>query len=328
MSRSTRGARGMLFMAVGMALSCLVSTRANAVPAFSRKYQTSCQTCHSIFPKLNPFGTAFRLNGYHLPGETEEQVKQKPVSLGADAYARMWPEMVYPSSLPGNVPFALNVKMASLYASSHDDTGKTIVHNDFQFPQEANLFAAGTLGNSFSFLSEVTYAENPDGRSSVEIEQARRGRLRSGHPGRPRKPAQSRNAADRSPSDRHPRSRRRSLLARDRLSHRRRILRRTHRRFLPRAWGPFHRARPESHLRLRIGAPAGPHQPQTRTGRRHRVLHDGSRTQLPELESGEGNRPLWGRCESDGAPCRYPSPVRSGSESIIGVNRQPRRPTA
>ena len=173
MSRSTRGARGMLFLAVGMALSCLVSTRANAVPAFSRKYQTSCQTCHSIFPKLNPFGTAFRLNGYHLPGETEEQVKQKPVSLGADAYARMWPEMVYPSSLPGNVPFALNVKMASLYASSHDDTGKTIVHNDFQFPQEANLFAAGTLGNSFSFLSEVTYAENPDGTSSVEIEHAR-----------------------------------------------------------------------------------------------------------------------------------------------------------
>ena len=173
MSRSIRGPRGMLFLAAGMALSCLVSTRANAVPAFSRKYQTSCQTCHSIFPKLNPFGTAFRLNGYHLPGETEEQVKQKPVSLGADAYARMWPEMVYPSSLPGDAPLALNVKMASLYASSHDDTGKTIIHNDFQFPQEANLFAAGTLGNSFSFFGEVTYGENPDGSGSVEIEHAR-----------------------------------------------------------------------------------------------------------------------------------------------------------
>ena len=173
MSRSTRGPRGMLFLAVGMALSCLVSTRVNAVPAFSRKYQTSCQTCHSIFPKLNPFGTAFRLNGYHLPGETEEQVKQKPVSLGADAYARMWPEMVYPSTLPGNAPFALNVKMADLYASSHDETGKTIIHNDFQFPQEANLFAAGTLGNQFSFFSEVTYGENPDGSGSVELEHVR-----------------------------------------------------------------------------------------------------------------------------------------------------------
>src|ERR1700690_613909 len=118
MSQSTRRSRGTLFLMRGMAFSCLVSTRGDAVPAFSRKYQTSCQTCHTIFPKLNPFGTAFRLNGYHLPGETEEQVKQKPVSLGADAYARMWPEMVYPSTLPGNAPFALNVKMADLYAPS------------------------------------------------------------------------------------------------------------------------------------------------------------------------------------------------------------------
>ncbi|HEX2799422.1 MAG TPA: hypothetical protein VHQ44_07095 [Thermoanaerobaculia bacterium] len=173
MSRSTRGLRGLLFLAGGMALSCLVSTRVNAVPAFSRKYQTSCQTCHSIFPKLNPFGTAFRLNGYHLPGETEEQVKQKPVSLGADAYARMWPEMVYPSTLPGDAPFALNVKMASLYASSHDESGNTIIHNDFQFPQEANLFAAGTLGKSFSFFGEVTYEESPDGSGAVELEHVR-----------------------------------------------------------------------------------------------------------------------------------------------------------
>ena len=85
----------------------------------------------------------------------------------------MWPEMVYPSTLPGNVPFAMNVKMADLYASSHDDTGRTITHNDFQFPQEANLFAAGTLGDHFSFRGEVTYAENPDGSSGVEIEHVR-----------------------------------------------------------------------------------------------------------------------------------------------------------
>jgi len=135
-NRSKRGTTE-LFLLLGVLVTLLGAWPAAAVPAFSRKYQTSCQTCHSIFPKLNPFGEAFRLNGYHLPGETEEQVKQKPVSLGADAYARMWPEMVYPSSLPGNAPFALNVKMANIYASSHDDTGKQIVHNDFQFRSEA-----------------------------------------------------------------------------------------------------------------------------------------------------------------------------------------------
>jgi len=165
------------FAPAGLALcaALLLGTAfpAGAFPIFARKYQTSCQTCHAIFPKLNPFGEAFRLNGYHLPGETEEQVKQKPVSLGSDAYAQMWPKMVYPSSLPGNAPVALNVKMADLYASSHDDTGHTIVRNDFQFPQEVNLFAAGTFGDHFSGMSEITYGENADGSGELEIEHAR-----------------------------------------------------------------------------------------------------------------------------------------------------------
>src|SRR5512144_3376514 len=107
----------LLCLTIGVVL--FDASPARAVPAFSRKYQTSCQTCHTIFPKLNPFGEAFRLNGYRLPGETEEQVKVKPVSLGAEAYERIWPKMVYPSDLPGAVPLALNVKMADLYQSSH-----------------------------------------------------------------------------------------------------------------------------------------------------------------------------------------------------------------
>jgi mono/diheme cytochrome c family protein len=162
------------------ALICLVAgliladaRPAAAVPAFSRKYQTSCQTCHAIFPKLNPFGEAFRLNGYRMPLETAEQVKQKPVSLGAEAYERIWPEMVWPSDLPASVPFALNTKMANIYSSSVDDAGHQVVHNDFQFPQEANLFAAGTLGKNFSFFGEFTWAERPDGGSDTEIEHAR-----------------------------------------------------------------------------------------------------------------------------------------------------------
>jgi hypothetical protein len=146
---------------------------ASAVPAFSRKYQTSCQTCHAIFPKLNPHGEAFRLNGYRMPAEMAEMIKQQPVSLGAEAYERIWPEMVWPSDLPGNVPFALNTKMANIYASSVDETGHQVVHNDFQFPQEANLFAAGTLGKNFGFFGEFTWAERPDGGSDTEIEHAR-----------------------------------------------------------------------------------------------------------------------------------------------------------
>jgi hypothetical protein len=171
-NRTSRDIRWFLLcLAAGLVL--LDAAPAGAVPAFSRKYQTSCQTCHVIFPKLNPFGEAFRLNGYRWPLETPELVKQKPVSLGSEAYERLWPEMLWPSELPGNVPFAMNVKMADIYSSSADDTGHQVVHNDFQFPQEANLFAAGTLGKNFSFFGELTWGERPDGGSDTEIEHAR-----------------------------------------------------------------------------------------------------------------------------------------------------------
>src|SRR5689334_21011316 len=132
-----RNRLGLLVLALTV-VSLNVPT-ASAIPAFARKYETSCQTCHVGFPKLNPFGEAFRLNGYRMPKETEEQIKIKPVSLGAEAYKRMWPNAIYPSDLPGEVPLAMNIKMASIYASSLDDSGRTVTKNDFQFPQEANL---------------------------------------------------------------------------------------------------------------------------------------------------------------------------------------------
>ena len=159
-----------------VALVLGVSRPAMAYPIFARKYQTSCVTCHTVFPKLNPFGQAFRLNGYRMPKETEELIKQTPVSLGSDAYRRLWPSAVMPSQLPGNAPLAMNVKMASISESSFDPAnGKTTSHNDFQFPQEANLFGAGTLGDHMSFMAELTFGENADGSTSTEIEHARLG---------------------------------------------------------------------------------------------------------------------------------------------------------
>ncbi len=149
---------------------------ADAVPAFARKYQTSCQTCHIVFPKLNAFGEAFRLRGYRLPGETEELVKEKPVSLGAPAYKRLWPNAIWPGEVPGTVPLAVNVKMAVVHASTLNEDGTvTSINNDFQFPQEVNIFGAGTLGDHVSFFSEATFGESPDGSIEVELEHAHMG---------------------------------------------------------------------------------------------------------------------------------------------------------
>ena len=105
-----------------VALAATEST-ALAVPAFARKYQTSCQTCHIVFPKLNAFGEAFRLRGYRMPGETEEMVKQPPVSLGAPAYKKLWPQAIWPGEISSSVPLAVNVKMADVNTSSLNEDG-------------------------------------------------------------------------------------------------------------------------------------------------------------------------------------------------------------
>ena len=145
----------------------------HAIPAFARKYQTSCQTCHIIFPKLNAFGEAFRLNGYRMPGETEEMIKEKQVSLGSEAYKRLWPQAIWPGEISSTVPLAVNIKMADVNTSALNGDGTTTsVKNDLQFPQELNIFGAGRLGDHVSYLSEVTFGMNPDSSVSVELEHA------------------------------------------------------------------------------------------------------------------------------------------------------------
>ena len=160
------------------ALACflaLLGRPAQAFPIFARKYETSCQTCHTVFPKLNPFGQAFRLNGYRMPKETEEMIKARQLPMGAEAYKRLWPMAVWPNEIPGSAPLAVNIKAEVVNQTQVDpSTGqKSVTNNDFQFPQEVNLFAAGTLGEHLSAMAELTHAENADGSSGVEIEHAR-----------------------------------------------------------------------------------------------------------------------------------------------------------
>ena len=145
----------------------------HAIPAFARKYQTSCQTCHIIFPKLNAFGEAFRLNGYRMPGETEDMIKEKQVSLGSEAYKRLWPQAIWPGEISSTVPLAVNIKFADVTTSTLNSDGSTTnINNDMQFPQELNIFGAGRLGDHVSYLSEVTFGQNPDNSVSVELEHA------------------------------------------------------------------------------------------------------------------------------------------------------------
>src|ERR1700746_93774 len=80
--------------------------KTSAIPAFSRKYQTSCTTCHSDYPELNDFGEAFKKNGFKFPKDDETFVKEPPVLLGSKAQKEAFPEAVYPGQIPGTIPIA------------------------------------------------------------------------------------------------------------------------------------------------------------------------------------------------------------------------------
>src|SRR3990172_12231005 len=140
------------FIVVGAVLVTLIALSvrpAEAIPAWSRKYQTSCSTCHAVFPKLNYFGKAFRNNGYRFPGgEDGTATKQPPTSLGADAYKKMFHRALWPSDIPGGVPLA--VRGVSRFNTFEDAQTTT-----FEFPHEFELLTGGTLGESFSFFGEL-----------------------------------------------------------------------------------------------------------------------------------------------------------------------------
>jgi len=157
--------------------------KAEAIPAFARKYQTSCQTCHIAYPKLNPFGVAFRLRGYHLPDETEDQIKEEPVSLGAPAYKKVWPRTVWPSDMPGTVPLSLGTIFQDVTQRTTEEGESTTIKNDLHFPEEVAILSGGTLGESLSFFGEIVFASEA-GEVGIELEHAQanfNGPFGSGH---------------------------------------------------------------------------------------------------------------------------------------------------
>jgi len=131
----------------------VATERSSATPAFARKYRTSCGTCHVSFPKLNAFGEAYRLNGYQVPGGDEPFTKEEPVSLGAEAWKRVWPEGIWPSSIPGTAPLAVRATgglTADLRGLGESSSGNEDGTYGFLFPSSFNLYAAGNLAEDVS----------------------------------------------------------------------------------------------------------------------------------------------------------------------------------
>jgi hypothetical protein len=140
-------------MLLGLSLLVVVPS-GKAIPAFSRKYQTSCMTCHNNYPELNDFGWAFKKNGFKFPKDDEVFVKQEPVLLGSKAQKEAFPEAVYPGEIPGTLPIAFRYEgnftwnayqPPSVQATSH------LARTDLFVPNTFTIISAGSMGENFSF---------------------------------------------------------------------------------------------------------------------------------------------------------------------------------
>ncbi|MBI4054874.1 MAG: hypothetical protein HY402_01935 [Elusimicrobia bacterium] len=128
----------------------------NAIPAFARKYQTSCTTCHSAPPKLNSFGIAFKLNGYQFPADDEAMVKDKPLDLGVEAHKDMFPKEVWPSQIPGLPPIAL--RFFGDWTYNRGSRAK----NNIDFPNFWRLLAGGSFDDHISALMTICFKSVDD----------------------------------------------------------------------------------------------------------------------------------------------------------------------
>jgi hypothetical protein len=150
-----------------LVLPGLFPAPSSALPAFARKYGTSCLTCHTIYPKLNSFGEAFRRNGFRFPGIDSDFVKQETIPMGQEAQKKEFPNAVWPATVPGSVPLAAGFNG---HAVTHPDrkAGGTAADNGARFilkdlVEEGHLWAGMSFDDQISFFGELTVT--PDGAS-------------------------------------------------------------------------------------------------------------------------------------------------------------------
>ena len=102
-----------------------------AIPAFARKYNMTCKTCHSPFPKLKPYGDEFAANGFVLK---DQEAPRYFVETGD-------PEL----SLIRDLPLALRLEGYVTYNQGNTE------QSDFTTPLLFKLLTGGAITKDVSY---------------------------------------------------------------------------------------------------------------------------------------------------------------------------------
>jgi hypothetical protein len=160
--RPSRGLPLLVAALAGVLVYFAAVRDALAVPSFARKYQTSCQTCHTIFPVLNPFGEAFRRDGYRFPSQNgsvdSDAVKTSMIALGQEEYVKTFPDSVWPDKIADAIPLSVmfngGVPINMPDSEAKDAAGNTFTWSGIQ--AELHVFGAGAFNDSLTYFTQLT----------------------------------------------------------------------------------------------------------------------------------------------------------------------------
>lgn len=113
------------------ALVFAITNQAGAIPAFARKYQLSCQTCHNPAPRLKPFGDEFAGNGFKM--------------LDQEAPRYFMPTGDSELNLLRDLPLAIRLEG---FLSFKEHTEQKF---DFAAPYLVKIMSGGELTNSIAY---------------------------------------------------------------------------------------------------------------------------------------------------------------------------------
>lgn len=161
--KTLKGWIGITTFCALMLLMLMLASEGQSVPYFSRKYRTSCVTCHEAFPKRNTVGEGFRMRGYRFVDD-ESYRKEEPVEMGDKAYERLWPRAVWPATIPAQIPLSL----IGRFLGEGDLDGSRNETVSFLLPEELELVAADAMGDALSFYGDVIFISKDFGGNEVE----------------------------------------------------------------------------------------------------------------------------------------------------------------
>jgi hypothetical protein len=120
-------------------LCAVIVADASAIPAFARKYDMSCNTCHHPIPKLKAYGDEFAGNGFVLAD------KEAP-----RAFRETGDEMLM---LLREIPFAIRLEGFGRWQSGSE--GRT----DMQWPYLVKLLSGGQIAKHVSYYFYFFFGE-------------------------------------------------------------------------------------------------------------------------------------------------------------------------